>query len=333
MYGRHLAYLALLVLAIIAPLVISDSYFRHILVLCLIWSIVVSGFNLIEGYANIWSFGHAAFFGIGAYATAILALELGLPVLVSMLAAIILTGVIGFLVGFASLRRRIKAMYFFMFTFGFGIITWLFINSWVEVTRGRMGLYGIPPITIGIPNLFEIQFVSELSFYYLALVVLLFTLYFISSLLSSRFGRAVIAQGKNEALARSVGVNIFRHTVLIFTISTMTAGLGGALYSEYMRIISPGIASMHYMFLMIIMIIVGGVSTKGGPLVGAFVFVILDELLRPLGEVRIVILGLLLLLFILFMPKGLYPGLTLLSSRLSFQMARLRSKLARRPSE
>jgi branched-chain amino acid transport system permease protein len=253
-----------------------------------------------------FSFGHQAFFGIGAYTSTLLTLKLGVPVWIGFLAAIFSAAIGGIILGYIALRGS-RGMALAIITLGFGVILWLVACHSYKLTGGMAGLYNIPSPVISIPFLVSIQFRSEISYYYLALALLLFTMYFIKSFLQSRFGRALSGVRENEDLANSVGIPSFRYYLYTFTLATALAGLAGAAWVHHIRVIHPMLLSLHYMQMMLIMVLVGGTRTLGGPLLGAFVFVFIPEHMPLSLELRYMLFGIVLVVFIIFMPRGVYP--------------------------
>lgn len=311
---RRFRYLVLLGFAVAAPFILNTIYYRELLIMSGIFAILALSLNVIMGYMGQFSFGHAAFFGIGAYTSALLSKELGWSVWLGFLAAIIVTAALGLLLAYVCLRRM-RGVYLAIATFGFGTVAQAVAINWYSLTRGSSGLPGIPAPTIAIPGLPEIVFRSEISYYYLALLFVVFTIYLMARLLHSRFGRGLIALRENENLGMSIGIANFRYYVLAFALSTALAGLAGALYAHYRHFMCPDLLGLPYMFMMLIMVIVGGVGTLGGPVLGAVIFVFGSEWLRVAGEFRFIIFGVILLLCVIFMPQGVYPSLVSLWNR------------------
>jgi len=311
---KRLAPIALLVVAILLPFILSGDYFRHLLVMTCIFAVLALGLDITMGYMGQISLGHAAFFGIGAYTSALLSLRLGVSVWLSWMAAIVLAGILGFFIGYISLSRT-RGVPFAIVTFGFGLALWLLCSNWYDLTRGFSGISRIPHPVIAIPWLTPIEFKSPFSYYYLVLASLVLTIYLIRRLLQCRFGRAVIALRENEGLASSVGVDALWYYVLAFTLSAALAGLSGAAFAHFVRFITPNLLGMEYVFMMLIMVIVGGKGTIVGPVLGAAIFVLVPEWLRIVEQLRPVLLGIFFLLCIIFLPGGVYPGLVALWNR------------------
>ena len=186
---------------------------------------------------------------------------------------------------------------------------WLVAMQWSSLTGGNVGLPGVPSPAIAIPLLHRFEFRSELSYYYLILALLAFTLYFVSRLLCSRFGRALLCARENEDLAKAIGINPFKHYVAAFTLSTAVAGLAGAAYGHHLGFVNPMLLGLDYTFAMLISVIVGGIGTLVGPVLGAVIYIWVSELLHATMEFRLMIFGAILFLTIVFMPNGVHPFL------------------------
>ena len=273
-----------------------------------IFAVLALGLDIIMGYLGQISMGHAAFFGIGAYTSALLSLRLGLSVWLSGLTSIVFVGILGFFIGYISLSRT-RGVPFAIVTFGFGLALWLLCANWYDLTRGFSGISRIPHPVIAIPRLLRIEFKSPVSYYYLVLACLVLTIYLIRRLLQCKFGRAVIAFRENESLASSVGVDPLWYGTLAFALSAALAGLSGVAFAHFVRFITPNLLGMDYIFMMLIMVIVGGRGTLLGPVLGAAIFVLVPELLRVVEQFRPVLIGMFFLICIIFLPGGVYPGL------------------------
>ena len=314
MHRERLVSIALLFIAIALPFILRGDYFRHLLVMTCIFAVLALGLDIVMGYMGEISLGHAAFFGVGAYTSALLSLRLGVPVWLSWLVAILFAGILGLLIGYVSLSRT-RGVPFAIVTFGFGLSLWLLCSNWYNLTRGFSGISRIPHPVIAIPKVFIIEFKSPFSYYYLVLTSLVITIYLIRRFLQCRFGRAIIALRENEDLASSVGVDPLRYYTIAFALSAALAGLSGASFSHFVRFITPDLFGMDYVFMMLIMVIVGGRGTTVGPVLGAAIFVLVPEWLRMVEQLRPVLLGVFFLLCIIFLPGGVYPGLVTLWNR------------------
>lgn len=310
--NRPLIYLLVFtIVAIFLPFVLTGSYVRHLLVQTIIFSILALSLDVILGHMGQFSFGHQAFFGLGAYTSGILTVKVGVPVWLAFFAGIASAGIFGLFIGLISLKRA-RGFLLGIITLGLGKIVWLVAMKWSHFTGGNQGLPDIPYIGFRIPVLGQIELNSEFSYYYFALALLIFSIYLIYVFTNSRFGKAVSAVRENEELANSIGINPFRCYVGAFGFACALAGLAGVTYSHYMTIISPTTLGMHYMFWMLVMVIVGGMRTFAGPILGAVIFVFLPEWLTAAEEFRMVLVGVVVLLCILFMRRGIVPSLSLL---------------------
>jgi len=303
--NKYIKYGFLLVLVIIAPLVISSNYTRHLLVTTFIFAIFALSYDLIIGGMGQLSLGHQAFFGLGAYIASLLSVRLQLPAWFCLPAAVAGAGILGLLIGYISLRTR--GAYLAIVMLGFAMILWMIAMGWRDLTYGNRGVRGISPISISIPFLIEIKFDSPLSYYYIALALLLFVTYFINRLKQSRFGRAVAGIRENEDRAVLLGINSFGHLLAMFTLAAMIAGLSGFAYAHYIAFVDPKVLSVYYMSMGLVMVIVGGSNTLLGPIFGAFAFCFIPEWLRIAEDVRMIFFGIILLAFIILMPEGIYP--------------------------
>lgn len=292
--------LALIAVAALLPFLTSNTYLHHLLVLWMIYSLLALSLNVIIGYIGELSFGHAAFFGIGAYTAAILCMEAGLPGIAGLAAAAIVAGIFGFIIGYVALR--IVGPQFAILTLGFGSIIYTITNYWVDLTRGPMGISGIPPLSLWGDFL---VLPDARAYYYLTLLLLVLFAYTCHALMRSRTGRAFVATRENTPLAASLGINVFRTKLLGFVVATAVAGVGGGVYAHYLTVVTPELMSLQYMAALVIMVIVGGRGTIAGPIVGALIYVGLLEVLRVAGPLRLVIFAGLLTLSVIFLPGGL----------------------------
>ena len=218
--------------------------------------------------------------------------------------AIVVTAIFGLLIGYPSLRLR--GVYFALTTLGFGEILSLVFENWIPVTGGPMGITGVPaPTAIRFPWGGSLSFDTKIGFYYLCLIFVLLSIYVNHRLLRSRLGRAMLAVRENEDLAQSLGISVTGTKIIAFILATMFLGLCGSLYAHYFRFISPVSFSVAETFRHVTMLIVGGKGTLLGPIVGAFIFTVLPEVLRSIEDYQWVAYGVILMLCIVFLPKGI----------------------------
>jgi len=285
-------------LLVAAPFVLNDQYIAA-LVLAAIYTIVTAGLNLFMGYTGQVSFGHNAFAAIGGYFSAIVSMRTGLPPVVTIAGAAIVAGIIAAVIGYPTLRLR--GHYLAMATLALGLIVTEIATQWKSMTQGLYGISAIPPFGIG-----GWELSSDRSFYityWLIAGVAIFVTYRISN---SRAGIAFRALAGNEDAAQSLGIDVARFKLAAFVVSAVFASVGGSLLGHYVTYISPEVFSMYMVILVFTMLFVGGISTTLGPLIGAVVITIFPELLRQFHSARELLYGIVLLLILIFAPRGVF---------------------------
>jgi branched-chain amino acid transport system permease protein len=306
---RLLAFLVLAALMITAPLVLGD-YQTYLLTLTLIWGILALSMGLVLGFVGQINLGQAAFVAISAYTCAILRLRYGIDFWLAAPVALAAVVLVAALVGLLTLR--LKGPFFILVMLAFAEITRLVIANWQDVTNGPLGLRGImPPEPI-----FGIGFDTKPSFYYLCLAVLAICLAGLWRLIRSRTGRMLIAVREDELLAEFVGIPVMRNKVIGLCIGAFVAGLGGLLLGPFLSILAPSQFTLFASVDMIVMVVVGGVGTLAGPLIGAVFLVYIPELLSFATQYRPALMGALLIIVTLFAPRGLLGLLDLARLRL-----------------
>ena len=297
--------LLLAVLALTAPFWLANPYYLHVLIMAGIFAVLALSLNLLLGYTGQLSLGHAGFFGIGAYASALCTLKLGRSAWEGMALAALLAGVSGWAIG--RLALKLRGAYFVLVTISFaGVISLVSVN-WMELTNGPLGLPGIPA-----PELGPWSFRTKRAYYYLVLAAVALSYLVCRRLVDSRIGRAFVALRENEALAESVGIDVTRYLVIAAVISAAMAGLAGGLYAHYTRFVSPEVFLFTYTVTMVIMVVAGGKGTLAGPIVGALLFTALPEALREAASWQWQMLAyeLILVLLVFFLPRGIVPTLS-----------------------
>lgn len=301
----------LLVLAILPIFFHTNNYIMNILILCLIWGVMAASWDLILGYAKVFSFGHLSFFIIGGYTSGLLAEYVGLSPWLGYLAGGLAASFIGFLIGIPCLR--LQGMYLAIVTFSLQfvlptLIVWAGPGRFENFsTGGSWGLERIPS-----PSLFGYVFNRHelLPWYYLSLIFFTLFLSIIYILIKSPIGLAFIALRDAEPLAKSLGVDEYKYKLLVFAISAFIAGITGAYYAHYFGLISPASMTLDVFLIVLIMVLFGGLGVFPGAAIGAFVITIVNELLRPTLEWRLVLLGGIVILTMMFMPNGVMDVLT-----------------------
>ncbi|MBI3091318.1 MAG: branched-chain amino acid ABC transporter permease [Candidatus Tectomicrobia bacterium] len=287
-----------LVLFIAAPFLMPSDYALHLTNLAGIYMILVLGLNIVMGYAGQVNLGHAAFWGVGAYASSLLVMGWGVPFLVGMFCGAIAAAIVAWVVGYPTLK--LKGHYLAMASLAFGQVVYFVLLNWEPVTNGSQGLRDIPP-----PRLGPLVFASDEMFFYLAWGMLIILTGITVLIRDSKFGRAFLAVREGNIAAEAMGVNVANMKVLAFVISAVYGGIAGSLYAHWSTYISPDNFSLEASIQLLVMLVVGGLGTLGGPLLGAFILTFLPEWLRFLKSYYMVVYGVLLIIFILRMPYGL----------------------------
>jgi branched-chain amino acid transport system permease protein len=310
-----------LIVLLTVPLWLQDQYILHILITTGIFIIAAMSLNLLLGYTGQLSLGHVAFFGIGAYASALTTLGFDIelfgvrvvhqpwPAIVGLFAGMVVAGISGYVIG--RLSFKVRGAYFVIVTISFAEVTRLVALNWVELTQGPLALTNIPPYTLGFPGLGEYTLWNKTAYYYLVAAVGLVAYLVIGRLVGSRIGRAMIALKENETLASSVGIDVTRYLVLAAVVSAAMAGGAGSLYAHYLKIIDPDIFLFIYTVTMVIMVITGGKGTLAGPIVGGIIFGFLPVILRPFAApaVQWILYGGLMIAIVFVLPQGIVPAL------------------------
>jgi branched-chain amino acid transport system permease protein len=285
---------------ILLPSVLTDPYHRGVMVNFLIYLLFALSMDVLIGGAGMLSLGQAAFLGVGAYASALCVGELGWPPLVALGAGAALAGLVGTLIGLASLLLR--SVYFALGTLATAEILRLVALNWDDLTRGPMGLT-VPMFTLPGTTVHRTHY--QLLIYYVSLAVVIATWSLLAALRRTRAGRALASIRENEPLARSVGIDVFRHKVAIFALASAITGLAGGLYGFSYRIITPSLMGIEYTSIGLLMVLTGGPGLAVGPLLGTLVFTVLSEALRVAGSLRMVLFALLLIVVVIAFPRGL----------------------------
>jgi len=288
---------ALLVSALIAPFFVTNNFVLHALTMSLIFAILAASWDLLFGFAGQVSFGHAGFFGLGAYASAMLSYYAGLSPWLGLLAGGLIASVFGLLVGFPSLRLR--GVYLALATLACSEMLRIVVTNWVPVTRGTLGFNLHPGFTF-VPN-------TPTTHYYIILVGAALStgsMYLMAA--RSRLGLVLRALAADDVRAQALGVDVFRMKLLAFSVSGFFAGLAGALYAHFIGLVTPNETASSLTILIVAMATIGGVGTIIGPAIAAIVIHFITEMLQIAGTVYDQIaVGLVLMLFVLFLPDGI----------------------------
>src|SRR3954464_7937018 len=318
---RLLPWIALLALASV-PIWLKDPYLLNAFVTTGIFIVAAMSLNLLLGYTGQLSLGHVAFFGIGAYTSALVALGFDVelvggirvvhepwPVWLGFVIAVLVSGMCGYIVG--KLSFRVRGAYFVIVTISFAEVVRLVALNWVELTQGPLALNNIPSIAIGLPGVGDLVLRTKLQNYYLVLVVAVIAYVLIARLVHSHYGRAMRGLMENETLAVAVGIDVTKTLTLAAVISAGIAGAAGSLYAHYIRIIDPDVFAFISTVTMVIMVVSGGKGSLAGPVVGGVIFGLLPVFLRPImpPEAQWITYGVVLIVILFVMPRGIVPAL------------------------
>lgn len=284
--------------AALLPLAVSSDYVDLLLNQIGIHVMLAVGYYVIYGMTGILSLAQAAFWGIGAYAAAILSVDLHLPVWVGFVAGPAIAACFGVLLGLPTLK--LKTHYLTLATIGFAQVVRQVLINWEHVTHGPNGIRGIPAPAVG-----GFAFDTAGSYYYLILALVLLVVVVVNRVDKSRLGRALAAVRDDEIAAAASGMNVTRLRLLAFALSAAIAGLAGAAYSHSVRYISPEVFQLQFDIVILAMLIIGGRELIYGGIIGAVLVTLLPEVLRPLKDWYLTIYGVMLLLILNYMPQGL----------------------------
>jgi branched-chain amino acid transport system permease protein len=297
------------------PLMLRNVYALRLGILCLMYSSLALSLNLVTGFMGHVSLGHAAFMGIGAYTSALLAKNFGLPFLITVPCAAGVSALFGMILTVPAMK--LSSAYLAIVTLGVCEIVRLVELNWISLTRGPMGITGIPR-----PNIFGLEIRSGASYYYLALALLLLSYAIIRNLVKSRYGRGILSIRENVIAAQAMGVDIVKFKLIAFSISSGLTGMMGAFYAHYMRYIDPIAFNFDQSVGILSMVILGGFGSLPGSIIGAVLMTLLPEALRGFSEIRLMIYGLVLSGVVIFRPAGI------LGNRSFAQLLKIEKKYA-----
>ena len=302
LHRTGLTVLGLSMLLVAWPLVERNPYYLGLTNLIAIYVIAVLGLNLFIGYTGQISLGHAAFFALGAYGSALGTVTLGLPVWPVMALSAVAVAIIAFIVGLPALK--LSGHYLAMATLGFNVVVYALLIQWDTVTGGPSGFAGIPYLSIG-----GLVFDSEIRFHYLAWTFAMLCLLLSLNLVRSGTGRGLAALAEDETAAAALGMDIRRVKVKVFVLSALFASLAGSLFAHCYAFVSPDSFDIFVSIDLVIMVVVGGMGSIWGTLFGTGLITLLPEWIAALENYKDIVHGLILVLILLFMPRGLVTGL------------------------
>lgn len=302
-----------MVLVGLIPLFVHDNYKLGVLMLIAIHTMLAVGLNLLMGYAGQVSLGHAAFFGLGAYVSAILTTQYHFSPWLALAVGIVFTGLVAYLIGTACLRLR--GHYLAMATLGFGWIVYIVMKQWVALTQGPSGINDIPKLAFG-----RLVIDTDPERFYLTWAVAIIVLLISVNIINSRVGRSLRALHGSEAAAATLGINIAKAKIQVFVLSAAFAALAGSLYAHCINFISPSTFGFGLSVELVVMAVIGGMASIWGALVGAGSITLLSEWLRALTtalkeshpnwtatpDFDVIVHGAILMIVLIFLPSGLF---------------------------
>jgi branched-chain amino acid transport system permease protein len=295
---RHIPLALFIIVVAVLPAVVQSPYYIGVLVFVGMYAMITICLGLLLGYAGQISLGHAAFYGIGAYASGLLTTRWGMSPWIALVCAMLITGLMAYLIGRPVLKLR--GHYLAMATLGFGEIVYIFFNAEVGLTGGPSGFGQIPRLAIG-----EFVFKKDIHFYYLVWGTVIILLAVVLNVINSRIGRALSSIHGSETAANAMGVDTASYKLKVFVFSAMVASIAGSYYAHYITFVSPTTFDANISILLVTMVVVGGMTTVWGALLGAVLLSVLPEYLRAFGDYDVLIYGTVMLVIMMFAPEGL----------------------------
>lgn len=292
--------LLLAAIIILIPILTPNMYIMQIVNMICIYIILGTGINVLTGFTGQLSLGQAAFFGIGAYTAALMNTRMGTQFFLCLIGSMLMTGIFGVILAVPALK--VKGSYLALLTMGFGEIVRIVMINWTPVTNGTAGILGIES-----PVIFGFTFDTLKKYYFLVMVFVILCLLYQNILVHTRTGRAFIAIREDNEAAELTGIDVTTYKIRAFVLSAVYCGIAGCLYAMMIKYVSPDTFTNNVSSVILWTAIVGGFGTVTGPVLGGIIMQVLPEVLRFLGDWRLVVYGLILLIVILRFPGGLYP--------------------------
>lgn len=288
------------VIIIVIPILTPNMYIMQIINMICIYIILGTSINVLTGFTGQLSLGQAAFFGIGAYTTALLNTRAGSQFFLCLIASVLVTALFGVVLAVPALK--VKGSYLALLTMGFGEVVRIVMVNWTPVTNGTAGILGIES-----PVVFGFSFDTLKKYYFLIMVFAILGLIYQRVIICTRTGRAFVAIREDNEAAELTGINVTNYKIKAFVLSAIYCGVAGCLYAMMIKYVSPDTFTNNVSSVILWTAIVGGFGTVAGPVLGGIIMQVLPEALRFLGDWRLVVYGVILLIVILRFPGGLYP--------------------------
>ena len=313
---RRWAFLTAALVIAVLPYVLTGGYWHTNLTVCAINVLLALGLDFILGYAGPLNLGQSAFYGLGAYVSTLLITNLGVPFWGAFIAGVVFAGLSG--VVLALFAVRLRGHYLAIASLGFAVIVHQILLNWISLTQGPLGIYAIkPPPDIAVPGLPILSFGNSANMFYLVAGFAFLFYVLLDQLVRSPIGEALAAIREDEVSAASFGINCTVWKVFAFGMGSALAGAAGAFYASFVGTLVPDAFIITESFTILAMVIVGGMGTLIGPVWGAILLTVLPELLRGIGDLRLVVYGAALTLVVLFVPGGMVQAARIVRARLA----------------
>lgn len=314
--SRRMGLLLAVIAIAVLPLIFNDTYWRTNLTICAINVLLALGLDFILGYAGQLNLGHSAFYGLGAYVSTLLIVKIGVPFWAAFVAGVAFSGMAGMFLSLFAVRLR--GHYLAIASLGFAVIVQQILLNWISLTQGPLGIYGIaPPPALAIPGLPVIDFHNLMAFFYLVSGFTLLVYVLLDQLVRSPIGETLTAIREDEISAASLGINGAAWKVFAFGVGAAVGGAAGCFYASFVGTLVPDAFFVTEAFNILAMVIVGGMGTLIGPVFGAILLTLLPEVLRGIGDLRLVVYGAALTFVVLFMPGGLAQAARVVREKLN----------------
>jgi branched-chain amino acid transport system permease protein len=313
--SRRMGLLLAVIAIAVLPLIFNDTYWRTNLTICAINVLLALGLDFILGYTGQLNLGHSAFYGLGAYVSTLLIVKLGVPFWAAFVAGVAFSGIAGMFLSLFAVRLR--GHYLAIASLGFAVIVHQILLNWISLTQGPLGIYGIAaPPALAIPGLPMIDFRNLAAFFYLVSGFTLLVYLVLDQLVRSPIGETLTAIREDEVSAAALGINGAAWKVFAFAVGAAVGGAAGCFYASFVGTLVPDAFFVAESFTILAMVIVGGMGTLIGPVFGAILLTLLPEVLRGIGDLRLVVYGAALTFVVLFMPGGLAQAARMVRERL-----------------
>lgn len=293
------AILVMLAVLVILPFTPINNYMLHVVVLCFLYTCLTLSLNLIIGWSGQFSLGHVTFYGMGAYITTLLMTKLSVNFFLATLISVISVAIFSLILCFPTLNLR--GDYIAVVTLGFGEVFRLFVTNAVDITRGPMGIPGIPS-----PTIFGITLYGTQTYYYMGLILMIVFIFFMIRLNNSGFGLSMLTVKEDDIAAISLGINPVKYKMWAFVLGGGMAALMGSFYAVYLGTIAPSSFVYQESIKMVSMVVLGGMGSVPGSVIGAFLLTALPEMLRSFSDYRMILYGAAMVIMMIFRPNGIW---------------------------